>query len=314
MIRKFLALSLAVLMLTACGTEKVSETSAPNTTKPTQKPEPQITKTAEVEVLGCRFADRVLPTDFEVFVGCYPAAEGEVYVDLPLRVTNTCEYNIDGKNVTGSFEYAGKRYAMQLAVEENAGDFANEEKYVPAGESRVVHLFYRVNGAAAETEITVNYTVLGEEKQITVSGAAEPALEDKHLLQIGDVFRREGAYSLEVVDCMISNSLRATGEGAVKYYVNGYQVLCLVLKLHNEGDEPLAFLEGYVLAGQQPEFATIQKESEDRKELEDMTDALEAGEEQILHLWVPVPLGTTVTDAAMRCNVLGDSFYCCPVG
>lgn len=311
--KRILILLLAALMLAGCAAEGVpAETSgstAPSTTAPTE-PKPQIPKSGEVEVVSCSFQEQVLPADFEVYVGHFPSEEGKIYVDLTLSVKNTCDYPIDKEDITGYFEYAGKRYTMQFEVEENAGDFANVQKQVDVGETKRVHLFYRVDRKAEDAEITVHYSVFGQDYQANVGYQTQP---EKPQLQVGDTFGRDGMYSLEVMDCMIAPYLRATGSGAVKYYVEGSHVFSVVIKLRNESDADLSYLEGYLLAGDQPEFASIQMEIKDNIELEDTT-TVKAGQEQILHLWVAVPGDTPTESVAMRFNILGDSFYCCPIG
>jgi hypothetical protein len=311
--KRIYAMLLAALLLTGCAAEEppadTTGSTAPSTTAPTVA-EVQIPKSGEITVLGCSFKEEVLPADYEVYVGRFPAEEGKIFVDLTLSVKNTCQYPIGEKDITGYFEYGGKRYTMQFEVEENAGDFANTQKQVDVGETKTVHLFYRVDRKAEDAALTVHYSAFGQAYQAEVQDQTEP---EKRQLNIGEVFTREGMYSVEIMDCMIAPHLRATGSGAVKYYVEGSHVFSLVIKLRNEGDADLSYLEGYLLAGDHPEFASIQMEVKDNKELEDTT-TVKAGQEQILHLWVAVPADTPAEGMSMRLNILGDSFYCCPVG
>lgn len=315
MMKIILVLLLVALLLTACAAEgQPVTTSSTTATTATAKPdtqEPQIPKTAEVAVLSCSFKAQVLPADHEVYVGCFPYEEGEVYVDLVLSVTNTCEAPIDGGDITGYFEYAGKRYTMQFEVEETADDFANEDKAVLPGETKTVHLFYRVDAAAEGGDLTVHYSALGDSNEISVAPQTEPVKQE---LKIGDVVSCEGSYTVEVLDCKVSSSIRATGSGAKKYYVAGSHVFSLILRVRNDGTSALDYLEGYMLAGDRPEFAVIQMEVNNNLELEDLTRALQAGEEQILHLYVAVPEDTPAEGMVMRFNIMGGSYCCCAVG
>ena len=160
----------------------------------------------------------------------------------------------------------------------------------------------------------VHYSVLGQEDQIQVDDRVAPVLEDKLQLKIGEVFGREGDYAVEVLDCLISDSLRATGDGAVKYYVEGHEVFDLILRVSNEGDADLRLLEGYLLLGQEMEYASSEIEINDGKELEALSNPVGPGEEVIVHLWVAVPIDTPAEGMLLRFNIQGDSFYCYAVG
>ncbi len=316
--KKMFAMVLVILILTGCGADKEPPvtTAATLTTAPDKPDTPEPVKSADTEILSCRFKDRILPVDHEVAVGLFPGEEGKVFIDLILQVRNTGEVALGKDDFSAYFSYGGKRYEMQFEVEENAGNFANEDKTIQPGALRTVHLFYTVDAKAADTAMTVHYTIPGEANQITVDDYAPPVLEDKTELKIGTVITREGDYAFEVLDCMVSESLRATGYGAQKYYISGSDVIALILKVRNEGDAPLELLESYLMAGEMPEFAQIYLESEDHMELiepeEDYT--LNVGEEQIIHLWVAVPEDTPTEGMAMRLNVQCDSFYCYPIG
>lgn len=325
--KKMITMLLALmLMLTACAQDAtpedttastaVSTTTAPETTEPEVPEEPELKKSAQVEVLACSFKDQVLPTDHEAYVGWFPEEEGKVYVDLTMRVQNTGEAPIGEEDITGWFEYEGQRIDMQLEVEANAGDFENVDKTVPVGETKIAHLFYTVDAAAEGASISAHYSVLGEEDQIQVDDYVPPVLEDKIQMKIGDVFGREGEYTVEVLDCLISDTLRATGDGAVKYYVEGHEAFDLILRIRNEGDSELDLLEGYLMVGQETEYATEELEINDNKELEALSDEdpIGPGEEVIVHLWVAVPLDTPAEGMVLRFNIQGDSFYCHAVG
>ena len=310
-----------MLALTGCAAESKPPVTTVTTTVPTTTvtppPEvPELVKDADTEILSCSFKDQILPTDHEVAIGLFPGEEGKILIDLTLEVRNTGEAPLGKEDFTAYFSYGGKRYDMQFEVEENAGNFANKDKTVQPGDLRKVHLFYTVDTEAADTAMTVHYTILGEAGQIDVAGYVPPVLEDKTEVKIGTVFTREGDYSFEVLDCMVSQSLRATGNGAKKYYVSGSDVFVLILKVRNEGDGPLDLLEGYLMAGEMPEFAQNYLESEDHLELIEPEEGytLNAGEEQILHLWIAIPPDSPTAGMAMRLNVQCDSFYCYPIG
>ena len=317
--RKIWPLLLAMLMLSGCGQDKPAETTAPERTSPTfittvaTKPtdssddEPQVFKSGEVQVLSCSYQEQILPTDYEVYVGCFPAKEGKVYVDLALQVRNTCDAPINHKDISGYFDYDGKRYTMQFEVEENAGDFANSGKQIRPGETKTVHLFYTVNQAVEDTPITVHYTALGESGKIAVGERIEP---EKKLLRVGETFLQEGQYSIEVLDCEISSKLQATGIGGKHYFVEGSDVFCLTVKVRNLGFADLEYIEGYLLAGQEPEFGAVQFETNNNTELADWTGGIRHSDAEIIHLWVPVPQDTPYEGMAMRLNVQGDSFCC----
>ncbi len=326
--KKFITLTLALmLLLTACGNQaqpqpsSTTSTTAPVTT--TQRPtlpelpqQPDETKSARFEVLSCCFKEQVLPTDFESYVGYFPAEEGKVYVDLTMRVRNTGESALGSNDITASFDYDDQHYQMQFELEESAGDFKDTDKSIAPGETGVVHLFYTVDAAAKEESLEVAYTVVDQSDKIQVDDYVAPVLEEKILLNIGDIHTVEGAYTVEVLDCMVSDKLQATGENALKYYVEGYDVFTLVLKVANEGDENLTALEGYYIDGDQIKYATEELEVEENRKLESLSEqnTIKAGEEGIVHLWVAVPIDTEAAGMIMRFNILGESFYCSAVG
>lgn len=314
--RKWLWLAVAVLLSGCAKTPQTTEptggnapsfvTTGATVTEPAEQ-ETEAPKTAQTQVLYCRFRQQITPADYEAYVGYFPSKEGEVYVDLAMRVRNTCNRPIDRKDILGSFSYGSQSYTMQFEVEENAGDFANETKQVPPGESRIVHLFYTVDGAAERESITVKYSVLGQENQISVAKRTEPA---KRRLSPGDSLRQEGQYALEVLSCQVASSFGATGANAQGYYVEGSQVLSLAVKVRNLGSSPLGFLEGYLLAEDHPEFANVQMEINEKTELEDWDEPILPGKERVLLLWVAIPEGTPTGNMSMRFNIEGDSFLC----
>lgn len=319
--KRLFLLLLALLMLSGCGTGKPEGTTPFERTTPTfvttattepttPSDEPPKLKKAEIQVLSCRFREQILPADHEVYVGCFPAEEGEVYVDLALQVRNTCDESIDSKDITGYFEYAGKRYNMQFEVAQNATDFANRVKQVRPGECKTVHLFYRVDQAAEAETLTVHLTALGKEQELTVTERTEP---EKTALQVGQTFLQEGQYSLEVLKCGIVKEFYATGAGAVKYFVDGSDVFTLTVKVRNLGYGDLDFLEGYLLMGDQPEFGAVQREVNNNLELEDWTTLIRPGQMEIIHIWVAVPPDMPSAGMALRLNVQGDSFCCYPI-
>lgn len=287
-------------------TTTATEPTSPSTS-PTTPENPEATKTAEIEVLSCSFQEEILPADFEVYVGRFPAVEGKVYVDLVLKVRNTCDETIDGEDISGSFKYDGKRYAMQFEVEDNAGDFANEDKRVYPESCKIVHLFYTVDRKAEEEALTVRYTALGQEREIPVAPRSQ---RQKKVLQVGETFRADGQYAFKVMDCSVYYEFSATGKDAVKYHVEGSNVIALTMKLQNLSPWDLDYLEGYLLAGDRPEFGTVQLEVNDYTELEDWTEPLEPDQEEIIHIWVVIPQGVSTADLIFRLNVQGDSFYC----
>lgn len=317
--RKILPLLLAMLMLCGCGQDKSGETTANENGSPTfittvatepadPKPEePQVYKSGDVQVLWCNYREQILPADYEVYVGRFPEKEGKVYVDLALQVRNTCDASINSQDISGYFNYDGKRYTMQFEVETNAGDFANTNKQVRPGETKIVHLFYTVDQQAEDSPITVHYTAFGESYEIAAGQRNEP---EKKVLRVGEIFLKEGQYSLEVLDCLISSKLQATGIGGVKYYVEGSDIYYMTVKVRNLGYGDLNFVEGYLLAGEQPEFATVQVEVNNNTELVDWTGGIGCGETEIIHIWVAVPQDMPSAGIAMRLNVQNDSFCC----
>lgn len=315
--KKFLAIGLTALLLTGCGAPvapaPVSTTTVPTTTT-APPPEPELVKAASTAVLSCCFKEQILPSDHELSVGLFPPEEGKMYIDLTMQVENTGEAPIGAEDITAYFQYEGRRYDMQFEVEENAGNFANEDRTVHPGDSRIVHLFYTVDAAARD--MVVHYSILGEGDQMGVDDYVPPVLEDKTQLKIGDTFGHEGRYSVTVMDCMVGKHLRATGNGAQKYYVADHDVLVMTVKLRNESAEELELVEGYLMMGQAPEFAQISVESEDHLTLTEVTEGcgVGPGEEQILHIWVAIPQDIPTEGMAMRLNILCDSFYCYPVG
>jgi hypothetical protein len=313
---------LVLLMLSGCGAEKQLGTTpferttptfvSTGPTEPDESPEePQKPKMAEIQVLDCRFREQILPADYEVYVGRFPPEEGEVYVDLSLRVRNTCDVPIDGKDISAYFEYAGKRYTMQFEVVQNAGDFMNQSKKVRPGECKTVHLFYRVKQAAQSETLTVHLNALGQEQTLTVAEYTEP---EKTILKVGQTFVQEGQYSLEILRCGVASQIYATGAGSVRYQVEGSDVLFLTMKVRNLGYSDLDYLEGYLLMGEQPEFAAVQWEINDNLELEDWSGVISSGQVEIIHLWVAVPQDTPAAGMALRLNVQEDSFCCYALG
>ncbi|MBE6925177.1 MAG: hypothetical protein E7466_08100 [Ruminococcaceae bacterium] len=326
--KKIVAILLALMLLSGCATKEkpaptaASTTQPSSTTEPTQPSEqpPEDTpaapqKAAVSEVVSCCFKEQVLPTDFEAYVGHFPAVEGKVYVDLMLRVRNTGETDIGAEDITGWFEYLDQRLAMQLELEKNVGDFENVDKQIHPGQTRTAHLFYTVDAAAAESEMVVHYTVLGESAEITVDDYVPPVLENKHPLSVGGTYTQEGEYTLEVLKCVTSDYIQATGAGAVKYYVQGYTVLDLVVKVYNEGAAGINHLEGYLVLDGQVQGAAEELEVNENTELESLTSdsVIAAGEEAVVHLWVAVPVGTDPAGQAMRLNIMDECFYCVPI-
>lgn len=287
-------------------------TTAPEPTVPETPEVPEVNKSALVEVLSCCFKSRILPTDFEYFRGHFPAEEGKVYVDLTMQIQNTGEGAIGPEDITGWFEHDGKRLDMQLELEANAGDFENEDRTIQPGETRIGHLFYNVEAAAEGTALEVHYSVLEDEAQIQVDDYVEPVLEDKIGLKLGDVYTQEGEYTIEVLKCMVSDNLQATGAGALKYYVQGYEVLDLVVRLTNEGERPIDHLEGYLVMDGQIKGAAEEQEIKENTELEALTEdsTIAPGAEAVIHIWVTVPVDTDPEGLAMRMNILDESFYC----
>lgn len=323
--RKLFCALLAVFLLTGCSKPEQPKATTTPTTAPTQTtapapdgPEvPAPVKSAEIEVLSCTFKEQILPTDFETYMGWFPAEEGKMYVDLTLRVENTGELPLGKEDLSAYFEYEEKRYDLQLEVEENAWNFANEDRTIPLGQARTVHLFYNVDREAVNTPLTVYYTLLDQTGEIPVGPEAEPVLEDKILLQLSDTVSWGETGTVQVMDCLVRPYLRPTGNGAEKFYSpSGDDMFILVLKVDSESELTPNLLDAYLMAGQIPEFAQIYVESEDHLSFIPLEEAPEpqAGEERIYHLWVEIPFGMPTEGMSIRLNVDTVSYYCCPFG
>jgi len=313
---------LVVLLLAGCsGDNRPAATTAPTTaptqatTPPPEVPEP--VKAGKIEVLSCRFKDQVLPADHEVYLGWFPVEEGKIYIDLTLSVCNTGEAPLGEEDISAFFRYGDERYDMQLEVEENAWNFANEDRTVHPGQTRRVHLFYNVDKAAADSEITVHYTFLKESGELAVEDEVLPVLQGKSQLQLADTVAWGDTGTVQVMDCLISPFLRATGDDAKKYHSpDGYEFLVLILKVDSEAELEPEVLDGYVMAGQEPDFVQMNVESEDHTTLIPLNEAepVQAGQERIIHLWVEIPGEMPTEGLAMRLNIDTGSYYCYPVG
>lgn len=321
--KKLVFVFLAVLLLVGCSEDAPPAVTTAPTTVPTTAPKadppepPAPEKTADIEILSCRFKEQVLPLDHEATVGYFPAEEGKVYIDLTLEVTNTCQEDLDKEDLSAYFIFGDRRYDMQLEVEENAGNFANEDRTVHPGQCRRVHLFYNVDKAALEAEITVSYTLVGQSGTIPVEQEVPPVLEDKQLLQLADTVPWGEAGTLQVMDCLIRPYLSPTGNSDQKYSPGtGNNLFILVVQLDSESELEPALLEAYLMAGQDPDFAQISAETPDHQYLDLLEDALlpQPGEERILHFWVEIPMNMPTEGMAIRLNVDTGSYYCYPIG
>lgn len=323
--KKIFCVMLAVLLLTGCSKNETPPVTTAPTTAPTQsttpppdEPDvPEPVTSAEIELLSCRFKDQVLPVDHEACFGYFPAEEGKIYIDLTLRVCNTGETPIGKEELSAFFEYEGMRYDMQLEVEENAWNFANEDRTVHPGQTRTVHLFYNADLAAVDSSITVHYNFLQESGEIAVGEQVQPVLEDKIQLQLADTVHWGNTGTIQIMDCLISTFLRATGKGAEKYYADtDSDLFILILKVDSETDPEPDLLDAYVMAGYEPEFVQILVESEDHLALTPLEEAAppQPGQERILHLWLEIPFEIPTEDLAMRLNIETGSYYCRPIG
>lgn len=318
--KKLLCAVLAVLLLTGCTVSKPTITSSP-TTAPTKAttpppPEPELPKSAEIEILSCRFKEQVLPVDHETYFGWFPMEYGKIHIDLTLRVQNTGEAPLGKDDLSAYFSYDGQRIDMQLEVEENAWNFANEDRTVHPGQTRTVHLFYNADSAITESDITVHYTFLGESGEIAVEQAVQPVLEDKTELRISDTVNWGETGTVQVMDCLITSYLRPTGKNAQKYHSpEGYDYFVMIIKVDSESEIEPDLLDAYVMAGQEPDFVDISVESGDHMTLIPLAEAEapQAGEERILHLWVEIPSDMPSSVLVMRLNVDTTAYYCYPL-
>lgn len=322
--KKLFCVLLVSLLLTGCTQSEqpaVTTTTAAPTTAPTvASPEPDIpepVKSAQIEVLSCCFREEVLPADFEAALERFPVEEGKLYVDLAFRVTNTGEAPLGEEDFYASFEFDGSQIEMQLEVEEDAWHFANEDPTVYPGQTRMAHLLYNVDRAAANAPLTVHYSLLEETGELSVEPETPPTLEDKTQLKLGETVNLESFGSVQVVDCLIQSYLRATGNGAEKYYFpNGGEMLILVLKTTSETAPEPDLLDAYLMAGEIPEYSQIYVESEDHLDLIPLEDAPapQVGEERILHIWVEIPFGLPKDNISIRLTLDTNCYYCYPFG
>ncbi len=267
----------------------------------------------DIEVLNCSFDNAVTALDEEFMGSIYSAVDGDVYVDLVLKITNNSNKTLTKGCFSGSFTYKNIKHELRYAID-SSNSTSLGENGISANSVGIVHLYDRVEKEASEQLLYVNYSICGKEfeKKVYPHDARNP-LEKKTKLEIGDRVDANGLYEIEVISCSETPSISATSyEGTDQYMAaEGEKFIELLLKVKNNTQNDLRELRGYVIVS-----GNIIK-ANDRIEINENTDIqylssipLKFSQEEYIHIFAPIPEGKSIGASAIRFNLGGNCYYC----
>jgi len=325
--KKLLAiLTTVILMFTAagCTAKEINETGNKenNILEEVIKTKWNETSNCKFRVLECVYDEALTGQDEEYFYIKYGVDDRNwIFVDLVIEIENTGTEDITEDNFSGYFTYKSCRHDFDFSIEPKSSLSARSgsDAFIPAGDRGIVHLYSTVEKEAEGTDITVFYAVDGNEyeEKVTVKKDAD-LLESKKEVKVGDVVDVNGRYEFEVLSCDVAESMFATNATESQPYSSfDTPVVDLVIKVKNNTNlvmeklKPYAVVDDKILEGEhgiEVENNTVIVSASVTNGYEVQT--IEAGEEEICHLYVLVKNEYNTENVAVRFNIDGVCYYC----
>ncbi len=328
--KKLLAIFIAVILLFAaagCTAKEINETGEAqneekNSFEEIIKNEWTETSNCKFRVLECVYDEALTGQDEEYFYTKYGVDERNwIFVDLVIELENIGTVNITEDNFSGYFVYKSCRHDMDFSIEpeDTLSARSDPDTVIPAGDRDIIHLYSTVEKEAEGTDITVIYTVDGKEYEEKVTSKKEAdLLTSKSEVKVGDVVDVNGRYEFEVLSCKVAETMFATNATESQPYSSfDTPVVDLVIKVKNntnlvmEKMKPYVIIDDTILEGHlgiEVENNTIIVSSQVTNGYEVQT--IEAGEEEICHLYVLVKNEYSTENTAVRFNIDGNCYYC----
>lgn len=301
-----------ILSLCACGGKNDAATNNGTAGETTNDSTKTVSESRiDIEVLSCSFDNEVMGIDEEFSNWGFEKRDGKVYVNLALKITNRSDEPLTKDDIKGFFKLDDVEYSLQYNLASSAPN-PDSDNILP-GCVGMVNLITLVEESVMDSDITVNYSIKGEEFQEKVSPLdTTDAFSKKTEVKPGDKFNVNGLYDVEVISCTEEEKLSATDKENGSEYLagSGKKFVDLLLKVKNNTDvalDPVKITNYTILEDNTAIRGNVRFEANNNTELG--YDELQPNTEEYAHFFVSVNEDVKTDDLIMRFNLAGNCYY-----
>lgn len=311
--KRMIGLLLALLMmlsLCACGgTGADNEMAAEPETPETEATAQQLQKISEdITLLSCRFADSVHAIDDEFIGSLYEKIQGRIYVDMVFSVDNNSGEDFGPDQISGRLTYQEEEWELHYCRESATSVGVNDN---PVGdEFALVHLFTRLPAEAEQEDLTVTYTVNGEEYTCKVAPKqTTEGLDRKTEVRQGDVISLlDGDYAFEVLEVGIIENLQASYQ-TDDYYIGPFAIVKLNVTNNHPG-RTLYDIQGYTKLDNEWMRISVDIEGGEFTDFEGLDYyGVAPGESRLVYIYFGIDEDEISDDLMIRFNLCGSCYY-----